>query len=108
MLGEAQAAGKNCIIESIRTLAEANVLKASGAQLISVDAPQELRYQRIVTRGSSTDQRTFDEFKSDEAREMMNEDPNKQNLQAVMGMADVRLQNDTSVDDLHRALDLIF
>ena len=39
---------------------------------------------------------------------MMNEDPNKQNLQAVMGMADVRLQNDTSVDDLHRALDLIF
>ena len=108
MLSEAQAAGHNCIIESIRTPAEAKVLKDSGAQLISVDAPQELRYQRIVTRGSSTDQRTFDEFKSDEAREMMNDDPNKQNLQAVMGMADVRLQNDTSVEDLHRALDLIF
>ena len=59
-------------------------------------------------RGSSTDRISLDKFKTDEEREWSTTDPNKQNLKAVMEMADIKLQNDTLLEDLHNTLDLIF
>jgi len=44
MLTEALREKKNCIIESIRTPAEAALLQKFGAQLISVDADVNTRY----------------------------------------------------------------
>ena len=108
MLSGAEAEGKNCIIESIRTPAEAELLQKFGARLISVDASVDTRYERVVLRGSETDKISKEKFKADEEREWSNTDPNKQNLKAVMEMADIKLQNDTLLVDLHRALDCLF
>lgn len=108
MLTEAEAEGKNCIIESIRTPAEAELLQKAGARLISVDAPLDIRYDRVQRRSSETDEVTKEKFQADEEREMTNTDPNKQNLKAVMAMADIKLNNSTSLEDLHRTLDVIF
>jgi len=89
---EAQASGTNCIIESIRTVGEVNALKAKGNFiLLSVDADRQVRYDRILKRGSETDHVSFETFKENEDREMTSTDPNKQNLSACMQLADYSL-----------------
>ena len=86
-----------------------------------MDAPIDIRYDRVVVRGSETDkvsvcarlthtnshsrslahsladQVSKEKFQEDEEREWNNTDPNKQNLKAVMEMADVKLRNDVTV-----------
>jgi dephospho-CoA kinase len=53
---QALAAGKNAVIESIRTPGEVEFLKKQGNFiLLAVDADPEVRYERIFLRQSSTD-----------------------------------------------------
>lgn len=104
----AKASGKNCIIESIRTTGEARSLqKAGDFFLLSVDADQRLRYERIIQRASTTDQVSFEEFCANESREMESTDPNKQNLTACMQMAHFRLLNNGSYEDLFHQIEKI-
>lgn len=103
---EAAESGKDCIIESIRTVGEVNALHQKGGfTLFAVDADQKLRYERIVERASETDKVTFEVFAGNEAREMTSEDPNKQNLAACMRLADYRFNNDGSFDNLYKQID---
>lgn len=110
---QAALTGENCVIESIRTLGEVNVLKAAalktkgGFYLFAVDAKPELRYERSFLRGSTTDKISFEQFLQDEKREMESDDPNKQNLNACIAAADYRFLNDGTVDDLHRQIDSV-
>ncbi|MFA6503287.1 MAG: AAA family ATPase [Candidatus Paceibacterota bacterium] len=92
-------------IESIRTVGEARVLKASGAILIGVDADPALRYERAVQRASVTDAVDFDTFVAQEKRELTSEDPNKQNVLGVMALADYTLHNDGTLAELHAQVD---
>ena len=102
----AKESGKDCIIESIRTVGEVNALHEKGNfNLFAVDAEQKLRYQRIVERASETDRVSFETFAENEAREMNSDDPNKQNLAACMKLADYRFNNDGSFDSLYREVD---
>ena len=50
---------------------------------------------------SLSEQVSKEKFKEDEEREWTNTDPNKQNLKAVMEMADVQLRNDGTVEEFH-------
>lgn len=104
----AQEEGKNCIIESIRTAGEAEALKKKGKfYLFAVDANARIRYDRVVKRGSSTDDISFEEFVEDEKREMENTDPNKQNLGKVMEMADFVIENDGTIEELNKKVEEI-
>jgi dephospho-CoA kinase len=103
---EAKESGKDCIIESIRTVGEVNALHAKGNfNLFAVDADQKLRYARIVERASETDRVSFEVFAANEAREMTSDDPNKQNLAACMKLADFKFNNDANFDHLYREID---
>lgn len=103
---EAVAAGKDCIIESLRTVGEITALRAKGSfYLFAVDAEQKLRYTRIVERASETDKINFDTFVDNENREMQSTDPNKQNLDACMKLADFTFVNNGSFDELYRHID---
>lgn len=105
LYAKAKSCGKNCIIESIRTIGEANALKQHGDfYLLSVDADQRIRYDRIRDRASSTDHVSFEEFCENEKREMQSTDPNKQNLSACMQIADFRIQNNGSYTDLYQQI----
>lgn len=105
---EAQASGTNCIIESIRTVGEVNALKAKGNFiLLSVDADRQVRYDRILKRGSETDHVSFETFSDNEDREMTSTDPNKQNLSACMQLADYSLLNNGTFDELYRQIDAV-
>ncbi len=105
LLASAEASGKDAVVESIRAIGEAKLLKERGAILLAVDADQRVRYERIIARGSSTDHVDFATFEAQEAREMQNTDPEKQNIAAVMAMADYRIENVRSVDELHARVD---
>lgn len=103
---EAKASGKDCIIESIRTVGEVNALHSKGNfYLFAVDADQKLRYSRILERASETDKVSFETFVSNELREMNNTDPNKQNLAECMKLADFRFINNDGFDELYRKVD---
>lgn len=103
---EAKESGKDCIIESIRTVGEVNALHAKGNfNLFAVDADQHLRYERIVERASETDKINFETFVENENREMNSTDPYKQNLSACMQLADFRFSNNGSFENLYAEID---
>jgi dephospho-CoA kinase len=91
---------RDVVIESIRSVGEAQILKSKGATLWAVDADVHERYRRIVSRASETDSVSFEKFQADEAREWSNTDPAKQNLKGVIEMADVVLTNNGTQEEL--------
>jgi dephospho-CoA kinase len=98
---------ENVVIESIRTIAELELLQQEGAVTMAIDADQKIRYSRIHGRGSALDDVTFEQFVQQEKNEMKNTDPNKQNIAAVMKRADFRIQNTDTVAELHAQIEEI-
>jgi dephospho-CoA kinase len=93
--------GKNAVIESIRTPGEVEFLRQQeNFILIAVDADPHLRYERIKQRNSETDRIDFETFVENERREMTAKDPNKQNLQKCIQMADFKFMNNGTVQEL--------
>ncbi len=95
------------VIESIRTVGEAEALKNAGGILLAIDADQEKRYTRIHGRGSALDNVSFEEFQEQEKREMHSDNPHKQNIAKVMEMADVIVQNNGTLTNLYQTLEKV-
>ena len=105
---QAQASGKNCIIESVRTAGEVEALRGKpNFYLFAVDADTKVRYERAVLRGSETDHVSFETFVANEAREMDNNDPNKQNLRYCIEQADYCFQNDGTIEELNQQVEKV-
>lgn len=103
---EAHLSGDNAVIESIRTPGEVDFLHEQGDFiLIAVDADPSVRFKRIKKRSSETDKVDFDTFQANEKREMSTSDPNKQNLQRCIEIADIVLHNDGNIDELYAQLE---
>jgi dephospho-CoA kinase len=101
--------GQNCIIESIRTLGEIEALRKIGHfHLLAVNADLPTRYQRVIARGSSTDNISFETFVEQNEREASSTDPHKQNISACIAQADFVLDNNRSVDELYEQIEKIF
>lgn len=98
----------NSVIESVRTVGEAGFLKEKGAVILAVDADIKCRYERIVSRGLSTDNVTFEEFCKQENAEMSNDDPNQQNIHGVMLLADYSIKNNSSLENLNKGIEKMF
>lgn len=105
---QAEALGKNAVIESIRTPGEIDALeKKPNFQLWAVDAKPAVRYDRVVLRNSETDHIDYDTFLSNERREMFSDDPNKQNLSVCIQRAKAVLHNDGTREELYAQVDAI-
>lgn len=105
---QAEAAGGNAIIESVRTPGEVESLRKNEHFLLfAVDADPKIRYERIVNRNSETDHVSFETFLENEQREMSSTDPNHQNVGKCMQMADFVFQNNGNFDDLYRQVEEI-
>lgn len=92
---EALKAPRPLVITGIRTLGEAKTLKAAGGTLLFVDAPVELRYERVKSRKRDSEtQLTLDEFKANEAKELYG-GPNDEdfNIRGIGNMSDVTIEN---------------
>ncbi len=95
------------IIESIRTVAEAQTLKANGGILIAVDADEEIRYARVQARRSETDKVTFEQFQAHEELEAHDPNPHGMQKQKVIAMADYTIMNDGSVEELFQSIERV-
>jgi dephospho-CoA kinase len=91
---------ENVVIESVRTVSEAELLKRQGGVLLAIDADIEERFRRISGRGSALDNVSFEDFTRQEQAELTNTDPNKQNISAVVSLADYTIENSGSLPAL--------
>ncbi|MDB5265201.1 MAG: hypothetical protein JWN64_772 [Parcubacteria group bacterium] len=94
----------NAVMESVRTIGEAEFLKTNKAFIIAVDADRKLRYERVANK-SEADQITFEDFCKLEDREMSSSEPWDMNVFGVMQLADARIENNGSLEDLHAQVD---
>ena len=96
---------KHYVIDSIRNPAEVEAFRAAKHfKLIRVEAPQEVRFRRILSRRRESDPRTFEEFIELEKREAEGEETS-QNLVKVGLMADHTLTNDGPLETLYPKID---
>ncbi len=96
---------RNHVIDSIRHPAEVSALRAGeDFLLIWVEASSEVRFERARRRGSERDPESFEEFESDERRELESEEAAGQQLLGVREHADEVLVNDGDLASLEERL----
>lgn len=94
------------VITGMRQLGQINVLKkSSNLVLIAVDANPEIRFSRTINNGKLGEATTLEEFVAREKAE--NSPPNAQRLFECMNLADYRLSNNGTLEDLYKQLDEI-
>ena len=94
------------IIEGIRNPGEVVYLRTiPGFFLISVDAPQKIRYERVIKRGKPWDPKSWEEFLQVDKRDNKdNKHTNGQQVRECMKLADVHLRNDSDIMHFHEAI----
>lgn len=94
-------------ITGIRSLGEAKAIKALGGQLVFVDAPFDIRYNRMVERQRDAEtQITLEEFRAREESEISSGVTDADfNLGKIEQIADFKLINDSSLEDFYKAAD---
>ena len=96
---------ENAVIESLRSPGEVETLHSLGGILLAIDANRTIRYSRIAARGSETDHVDFDTFVEQEEKEWSGNDSKKMNIPEVMSMADYKIQNDGTLDELYAQIE---
>lgn len=106
---KAEEAGvEKMVNEAIRSTGEAKEIINAGGHLLLVDADRKIRYERIFNRKSGKDLIDFDTFVEQEEREWYaSEGAHDMDMKAVMDMADYKIQNDGSLDELHQQIDQV-
>jgi dephospho-CoA kinase len=91
------------IFESIRRVCEINELRSLFGKnflMVSVDAPLEMRYERIKQRGSMSDKISLEKFIEDERLENESENDSQMNLYRCRDLSEIHLQNTGTMKDL--------
>ena len=93
------------VIDSIRNPAEAEFLRTQGDfLLVAVDAPIAIRYERARARGRDESARTLEVVRRKEEEEMTG-GTTEQQIGLCMAMADRRILNDGTLEDLRRKVE---
>ncbi len=96
---------RDLVIESIRSLGEAEALRSAGGALLAVDADRHVRYGRIIGRGSHKDKVDFEIWRMQEEKEWHNQAAHDMDVPGVMSRADFTIDNDGTLVELHAKLD---
>ena len=106
---EEKAKSDNVIISGIRQPGEIEYLRKLGNfHLIAVDAPVEVRFERMKLRNREGDPKTIEEMIEKERKEMESAGPNAQRIHECMQMADTLVINDGNKEVLDSKIDGIF
>lgn len=96
---------KLVVVDSLRHPEEIAVLKESGDfVLLSLDAPIEMRYERIKSRGRPEDRMSYEEFCRQEELQLTGQGSQAQ-LLACRKLADYNVVNDSTLTELHQKID---
>ena len=97
------------LVGGIRNTGEVEELrKFEGVKLISIDAPVKERYKRILSRKDQGDDKTYQGFLKTDERDFGENIKSGQQVGKCMEMADFKIINDSSLDDLYKKLDDIY
>ena len=99
-------ADRNYVIDSVRHPAEVQALRARTGRfrLLWVETAEATRLARIRERARPGDPTSLEELRRLEGQELGSVDPAAQQLLAVRDLADLRVDNDASLAELHAAL----
>lgn len=89
------------VVSGIRSLGEVEAIKKVNGKIVFIDAPMELRYERILARHRSGEEKlSFEEFKaSEEAEELaVHDNPYVQDITGVKELADMIVFNQGDID----------
>jgi dCMP deaminase len=93
---------RNYVIDSIRNPAEVVALRESGRfMLLNIDAPSNIRFERIRSRNRENDPRTLEEFQAKEEAERKNVPVHMQSIEDCQNMADYTIINDSDLSSLY-------
>jgi dephospho-CoA kinase len=99
----------NVVVDGIRNPAEVEVLRSlSNFFLIAVDAPAEIRFERIKQRNREGDPTTWHDFLQLDASELQENDQTGHAILKCIYMADFHIRNDRNFASLFSELDLLF
>jgi len=105
---ETEGDEEDVIFESLHSVPEADFIKSIGGIVIGVTADSDIRYDRILARGSVKDNVTKDEFIAQQKREEEgSEDKNKSNIFSVIRQADFVIKNNGTLEELYAKVDKI-
>jgi len=98
------------IVDGIRNPAEVyQLMELEDFYLISVDAPQEARFKRLVSRNRESDPKTLEDFlKVDQRDKGIGEQKHGQNVGQCMELANYNLINDGSLEDAQKKVKSLY
>ena len=97
------------LVDSIRNPEEIKELKIAGSNfvLLAIDAPLEVRYERVKNRGRAGSDISFEEFKKCDEQEFKSDNPKSQQILACMNLADYKINNEGTLEELNTKIDNI-
>jgi len=97
--------GENVVITSIRQVGEVEFLRTQpDFTLVKLDAPIDVRLERLVERGREGDIKNMEELKEIEAKQA-NGSGGGMNMNKCFEMADKEIINDGTFNELHEKID---
>lgn len=105
LYARAKEVSGNVVIESLRAVAEVRGIRELGGFVLGIDAAPEVRYERVVNRGSEKDQVSFEKWLQQERAEMNIDDDTKQNIFGALNESNKVIENNGSLEELHARVD---
>ena len=101
---------KKVVVDGIRNPAEIGVLKTlNNFFLVSVDAAQKIRFERVKERGRESDPQAWDGFLKMDGRDKgEGEAETGQNVRKCMELADFTLVNDGGLEEIQEKIRKLF
>jgi len=97
---------RDYLIDGIRNPGEIEELKKTGNfVLVSIDAPFEIRYERVLKRNKDSDPKEYEEFVKIDARDFGEENQEGQQVGKCMAMANFHLVNDSTLEEFKRKIE---
>ena len=100
----------NAIIDGIRNPAEILVLKSlKNFFLITIDAPSEIRFKRMIERNRESDPKNWEDFLRVDAKDKgIGEATTGQGVGLCMEQADMMIMNTGNLEDMEKKVSLLF
>ena len=101
------------VVTGLRTEEELDRIKAAfnNAVLISVNAPESVRFQRMLARGRRDDPKSYEDFLKRDEKEregLLSAGEETEGLDMMMAKADYHIENTGTISDLKKAAYKIF